>query len=124
MPAIKTIKGNLLGFSQLLGETDRDLDTYVGINAKAHSCNCRMIMGVGIAKQIKNRYPEAYQADVNFTGNDDENGQYIHPLGNFSKAEINLNFYRTIKAIYIICIPKQVLEMVRDEFTMKSFGKH
>ena len=49
-----------------------------------------MIMGGGIAKQIKDRYPQAYQADVNYISNEyDDNGQYIHPLGNFSKAEVN-----------------------------------
>jgi len=92
MRTIRTIKGNLLDFPNYC-ETDHDLDTYVGINAIAHSCNCRMIMGGGIAKQIKNRYPEAYQADVDYISNEyDENGQYIHPLGNFSKAEINSKF--------------------------------
>ena len=29
----------------------------------AHGCNCLNVMGAGIAKQIKERYPEAYYAD-------------------------------------------------------------
>lgn len=29
-----------------------------------HGCNCLNTMGAGIAKQIKERYPEAYQADL------------------------------------------------------------
>jgi O-acetyl-ADP-ribose deacetylase (regulator of RNase III) len=30
----------------------------------AHGCNCYQVMGGGIAKQIKNSFPEAYQADL------------------------------------------------------------
>lgn len=33
----------------------------------AHQCNCFAKMGAGIAKQIKQLYPEAYQADQNGT---------------------------------------------------------
>ena len=87
---IETIEGNLLDFPPYC---KNDPDKYIGINAIAHSCNCRMIMGGGIAKQIKNRYPQAYQADVNYISNEyDDNGQYIHPLGNFSKAEVSSKF--------------------------------
>lgn len=31
-----------------------------------HQCNCLGAMGAGIAKQIRDRYPEAYEADQNF----------------------------------------------------------
>ena len=49
--------------------------------------------GRSIAKQIKSRFPQAYQADVNYISNEyDDNGQFIHPLGNFSKAEVNSKF--------------------------------
>jgi O-acetyl-ADP-ribose deacetylase (regulator of RNase III) len=90
MAYIKTIEGNLLDFPPYC---KTDSDKYIGISAIAHSCNTRMIMGGGIAKQIKNRYPQAYQADVNYISNDyDDNGQFIHPLGNFSKAEVNSKF--------------------------------
>lgn len=87
---VKTIQANLLDFPSYC---KNDPDKYTGINAIAHSCNCRMIMEGGIAKQIKNRYPQAHQADVNYINNEyDDNGQYIHPLGNFSKAEVNYKF--------------------------------
>ena len=89
MPYIKTIKGNLLDFPQ---HDPSDPDIHLGINVIAHSCNCRMIMGGGIARQIKSRYPQAYEADVKYISNEyDDNGQYIHPLGNFSKAEVISN---------------------------------
>lgn len=87
MPYIKTIKGNLLDFPQ---HDPSDPDIHLGINVIAHSCNCRMIMGGGIARQIKSRYPQAYQADIDFISDEyDHNGQFKHPLGNFSKAEVN-----------------------------------
>ena len=73
---VKIINGNLLDFPS-------------DINVIAHSCNCRMIMGGGIAKQIKDRYPQAYQADVDYISDEyDHNGQFKHPLGTFSKAEV------------------------------------
>ena len=77
---LELINGNLLDFPN-------------GINNIAHSCNCRMIMGGGIAKQIKERYPEAYQADVDFISDEyDHNGQFKHPLGNYSKAKVDKSF--------------------------------
>ncbi len=75
--SITTIDGNLLDFPN-------------EINAIAHSCNTRNIMGAGIAKQIKDRYPEAYEADTKAYNTEyDKDGQYVHWLGKFSKAELN-----------------------------------
>ena len=77
MNKIETIEGNLLDFPN-------------DINVIAHSCNTRHIMGAGIAKQIKDRYPEAYEADWKaFNYEYDQDGQYVHWLGKFSKAQIN-----------------------------------
>ncbi len=62
---IELIKGNLLDFPS-------DIDFI------AHSCNTQNIMGGGIAKQIKDRYPMVYKTDCNahFEGE--------NTLGNFS----------------------------------------
>ena len=74
---VEIIDGNLLDFPN-------------DINVIAHSCNTRNIMGAGIAKQIKDRYPEAYEADTKAYDTEyDKDGQYVHWLGKFSKAEIN-----------------------------------
>lgn len=35
--------------------------TYPGLDAICHGCNCKAVMGAGIAKEIKTRYPEMYQ---------------------------------------------------------------
>ena len=67
---VKIIDGNLLDFPN-------------GIDYIAHSCNTQNIMGGGIARQIKNRYPLAYEADC-FAMYEDDN-----VLGDYSFAVIN-----------------------------------
>lgn len=42
-----------------------------------HGCNCFNTMGAGIALQIKNKYPSAYEADTNtIKGDKDKLGTY------------------------------------------------
>ena len=52
-----------------------------------HGCNCQNTMGSGIAKQIKDKYPEAFQADCQY---DLEIGNMyrVLKLGNFSKTKV------------------------------------
>lgn len=35
--------------------------------AIGHGCNCRQVMGAGVAKAIKQKFPELYKADLSFT---------------------------------------------------------
>ena len=50
----------------------------------AHGCNCHKIMGAGIAREIKKRIPQAYQADL-------IDGRFsIMKLGCFTSATIVL----------------------------------
>lgn len=87
---VEIVEGNLLDFPNYCRENP---NKYLGINAIAHSCNTRNIMGAGIAKQIKSRFPQAYEADTEAYNTEyDENGQYVNWLGKFSKAEINSKF--------------------------------
>lgn len=55
----------------------------------AHGCNCMRIMGAGLAKQIKDEIPEAYDADLQYhnTNNITVPSQ---ALGDFSLAEIKI----------------------------------
>lgn len=69
---MKEIKGDLL---QLAREGQFDLIV--------HGCNCFCTMGSGIAKQIHEEFPEAYNADLKTKKGD------ITKLGNFSMIEIN-----------------------------------
>lgn len=55
MGSYKEIKGDLL-----------DLFDKGEFTTIIHGVNCRKTMGAGIAKQIKDRYPEAYYADKYF----------------------------------------------------------
>lgn len=51
---IKYIKGDLIALTKQ-GQ----------FNVIAHGCNCFCLMGAGIAKQIKQEFPNAYQLDCN-----------------------------------------------------------
>lgn len=64
---LKHTKGCLLSLAE-----DGKFDIIV------HGCNCFCTMGAGIAKTIKNKYPEAYQADCNTKKGD------INKLGTYS----------------------------------------
>ena len=48
-------------------------------NVIVHGCNCHETMGSGIARQIREEYPEAYEADKNYSFAGDYN-----KLGNYS----------------------------------------
>jgi len=60
------------------------LDFPFGINAIAHSCNTLNVMGAGIAKQIADRYPSAYEADTLAHRRHENN------LGEYSYAKVNV----------------------------------
>lgn len=58
-----------------------------------HGCNCQNTMGSGIAKQIKDKYPDAFQADYEY---DLELGdRRYNKLGNYTVSKIfsKSNFY-------------------------------
>jgi len=78
---VKIIDGNLLDFPN-------------DINFIAHSCNTRNIMGAGIAKQIKDRYPMAYESDC-YAMAEDEVG-----LGSYSFAWTNATQTKGIYNMY------------------------
>ena len=83
MSQILEAEGNLLDFPPY---HKSDPDKYIGMNAIAHSCNTQNIMGAGIARQIKNRYPQAYFADTQAYKD------CPNLLGKFSKAEVKCDF--------------------------------
>ena len=69
---LKHTKGNLIDLAEQ-GEFDIII----------HGCNCQNTMGSGIAKEIRERYPQAYAADTT------AHNIYQHPvlkLGNFTAA--------------------------------------
>ena len=90
MTEIQIISGNLLDFPPYCKTAP---DTYIGINVIAHSCNCQNVMGAGIAKQIKERFPQAFEADTECYNNEyNEGGNWKVRIGDYSKAEIESKF--------------------------------
>jgi len=59
----------------------------------AHGCNCFNTMSAGIAKQIKEEIPEAYEADNKTMKGD------IDKLGNYSAAWVNNDLHRIFGVI-------------------------
>ncbi len=77
--SLKIIDGNLLDMA------DSGLFDMI-----VHGANCFCVMGAGIALQIKNKYPQAYEADLKTLKGDKQK------LGHYSWAKVsdsvNLNF--------------------------------
>ena len=73
---MKYNKGNLLTLFE-----QQEIDILV------HGCNCFHTMGSGIAKQIKEKYKEAYEADL------ETNKGSKEKLGTYSIAQINDSQY-------------------------------
>ena len=67
-----------------LEHIDGDIFKIQEIQVCGHQCNCQNIMGSGIAKTIKELYPEAYAADTALA----KTGGNV--LGVYSKADIDL----------------------------------
>ena len=59
---MKTVKGNLI-----------DLAEQGEFNIIVQGCNCFETMGSGIAREIKARYPAAYEADIKYSQAGDYN---------------------------------------------------
>ena len=81
---MKEITGNLIQYAKM-GSCD----------VLVHGCNCFCTMGSGIAKQIRNHFPEAYEADLKTIKGSDKK------LGSYSQATIwNGNHKFTILNAY------------------------
>lgn len=71
---MKSIQGDLIKLA-----LDKKFDVII------HGCNCHCAMGAGIAKTIRNVFPEAYQADCQTPKGDRAK------LGTISTATVNRN---------------------------------
>ncbi len=69
---MKQVKGNLITLA-LAGEFDVII----------HGCNCFCTMGAGIARQIRDTFPQAYEADQTSTPGDRKK------LGSYTQARVN-----------------------------------
>lgn len=71
----------------MIREIDANLLEYPHIDGLIHQANCMCQMGGGIALQIKNKFPEAYEADLKTIKGDPKK------LGTFSFAVLPSNFH-------------------------------
>ncbi len=81
-----------------------------------HGCNCQNTMGSGIAKQIKDRYPEAYEADTKFI----KDNRPYNKLGDYSVAHCHTastSFYIVNAYTQFHYLPRGV-----DHFEYASFA--
>ena len=81
-----------------------------------HGCNCQNTMGSGIARQVKERYPEAFQADYEY---DNDTKYRFNKLGNYSIAKIfsESNFFIVNAYTQFHYLPRNV-----DHFEYASFA--
>jgi len=80
---MKTIKGDLL-----------DLAEEGLFDVIMHGCNCLCNMGSGIAKTIKDKYPQAYRADCEtIKGDKNKLGDYSYSIIGKDKQVILVNAY-------------------------------
>ena len=79
---IEIIEGNLLKMH------------FHGLDYIAHSCNTHNVMGAGIARQIKDRYPMAYEADCHaMHENDNQLGWYSFAWTDATQSKGIYNMY-------------------------------
>ncbi len=111
---MKKIKGDLIKLAQ-----QGKFDVIV------HGCNCFCHMGAGIAKQIKETFPEAFQADKATPAG--ERGK----MGDYSSAKTNglivVNAYTQYgygirKTFVDYEAVEEVFEKIADDFSGKKIG--
>lgn len=73
---LKHTKGNLL-----------DLAEKGKFDIIVHGCNCQNTMGSGIAKEIRARYPDAYESDTRMDQEFGASHRYLK-LGNYSQTTV------------------------------------
>jgi O-acetyl-ADP-ribose deacetylase (regulator of RNase III) len=102
-------KGNLIDLA-----VDGEFDVIV------HGCNCQNTMGSGIAREIRERFPEAYRADRLMYA---QTGGGRHMLGNYSEVSVSEPFIGARQSFVIVNAYTQVgyLPRGKDHFEYKSF---
>lgn len=111
---MKTIKGDLIKLFKK-GEFD----------VIVHGCNCLCVFGAGIAKQIKEQFPEAYEVDKQTkTG-------CSHKLGNISVCQIGEQYIINAYTQYTFGTTKRNVDYeairscfrkIKEKFSGKRIG--
>jgi len=101
----------------MITEIDANLLEYP-LDGFLHQCNCFCTMGAGIALSIKNKYPELYKADIQFSKrgdssklgkfstvkcHDDKQGYNMYGQYNMGMGKRQTNYEAVYKGLYDIC---------------------
>ena len=112
---LKQVQGCLLSLARA-GEFD----------IVVHGCNCFCVMGAGIAKQIREEYPEAYAADcATFRSSPEKIGTYS--FANTGKFII-INAYTQFRTSSFVCDVfeyegfAKILNTLASEYPSGNFG--
>jgi O-acetyl-ADP-ribose deacetylase (regulator of RNase III) len=118
---LKHVTGNLI-----------DLAEAGNFNVIVQGCNCFTTMGSGIAKEIKDRYPAAYEADVAYNKNTlddtyDKLGNYSVMLGkqfNIVNAytQHNFNRYGETADVFNYAAFELILDKLANRYPGCKFG--
>ena len=92
---LKTVNGDLLKASE---------------DAIGHGANCKKTMGSGVAAAIRSKWPQVYQADVDYVGFSGK-----HKIGHFSSVDIK------DKTVYNIYTQVNYLPRGQDHFEYEGF---
>jgi O-acetyl-ADP-ribose deacetylase (regulator of RNase III) len=80
--SIKFVAGNLL--------------KYEGLDAICHGCNCRGVMGAGVAAEIRNKFPKMYDFYKKLCKCGEFELGYIFPAYSSHSEEVKNNGYKAI----------------------------
>lgn len=104
-------KGNLIDMAEA-----GDFDVIV------HGCNCHNVMGSGIAKEIRERYPQAYESDTRFHQwlACDYGGSFIYEkLGSYTECMNGKETFTIINAYtQVNFMPRGVDHFEYDSFAL------
>ncbi len=102
-------KGNLLDFTE---------------DAVGHGCNCMCVMGAGVAKAIKQRFPEMYEKDLQTRGIPEEKKLGTITYGRLPGNKWGFNLYTQLSYGRGLQLSYGALKTAIGEtlYTLKEFG--
>ena len=115
---MKTVKGDLIALA-----IDGKFQVIV------HGCNCQCAMGAGIAKTIKQKFPEVYQADCATTKGDrsklgtithsevQDSGSVFHVVNGYTQFN-----WRGSGVLADYDAIRSVFQLVKERFSGKTIG--
>lgn len=114
-----------MGIKYIDGDLVRDSDEYEVIS---HGCNCFNTMGAGIALQIKNKFPEAYEVDCRTKSGDlNKLGTITYTTNTYpivvnSYTQYSFGAYKIGGMDLDYMAVKTCMQAIKKEFSGKKIG--